>query len=1287
MKKIFFLFTGILVVKICFSQSLFSPVMVVTPDSLSETLFPGQTSNQILTITNNGNSTLNFDISVDYLDNDYTNHALEFNGGNRYVDCGNDPSLDIVESITVEAWFYAYDWNGNRRILQKGTNDNQYTFGKEGNSFQLWISGVPNGYITCDIPSANAWHHTAGVYNYPEATLQLYIDGVKVAEKTNVTGLINSTSDPMYIGTKYPYSISGDFFNGIIDEVRIWNVARTQEEILQHMNWELTGTDPGLAGYWKFNEGSGNITYDGSANSNHGTLNNGVQWVVSSALVMPWQWLSVIPSSGSLNAGASMDVNVTFDASALSGGEYSSHIIISGNDPQNAVVNVPVALTVTFAPQITVSADTLDFGALYTGFDVSDTLQLQVTNTGSLDLLITDITASPVVFSAYPDYAGINPGETETFTVVFTPPDLGEYSGILTFTSNDPLAGEYTVALKGQFLVPPEISVDPDSLGSALYSGKTSTQSFTINNTGGSNLNFSITPGEGSQNHALEFDGIDDYINFGNSINIANSSFTTEFWAKDYAIGGNHFILFQGTSSTNYGLHVGFRSNDVFTFAFFGNDLDTPSSYADTVWHHWACTFDVSTKARKIYQDGIEVANDISWANYQGSGTLYMGTRTWFDIYFKGIIDDMRIWNVARTQEEIQQNMGHELSGNESGLIGYWNFDEGSGITVHDQSPNGNDGTLLNGVTWTDDFAPMASWLSVSPETGSIPPDSDLNVQVAFNAANLAGGDYQADIIIYSNDQDDPEVLIPVTLAVTNAPSIVAKQDSLNFGEVFITYPDTLELVIENTGSQDLFIYSAMAEPYEYSISPPYASIDPGETQTFAVAFLPQAIGDYPGMITLTSNDPLVMQKTIYLIGQGILPPVIAVSPASLEIELHPWQTQTKSFTIFNNGGSDLNFSISPGSSNNNYSLEFDGENDFVIVENPSLYYFNQFTIEAWIYLDEFKFGNGIITFGDPDSERFSLLCDQNYLQYMQDWATGAGLSISIPCLTLNNWYHAAVTHSGTLVSCYLDGNLIQTVQLSSPSNYSNNYGLYFGNQIGGVQEYLHGNLDEIRIWNYSRTAEEIQQNMACQLSGNEPGLSGYWNFNEGSGPVVYDQTPNGNNGTLLNGVSWTEETAPISPSWLSSIPREGIIPAGSTMTIDAIFNVQDLAPGDYNANIGIYNNDPVKPIVEIPVHLLVTSLVGIEDFGSGISDFGLVIYPNPFTNSTTIKYKLPEPAKVNFRIYNSYGQLIAEPINEFQQNGEQMVEWNFGNSPAGVYYYKLQVGDQLTSGKLVKTK
>lgn len=94
---------------------------------------------------------------------------------------------------------------------------------------------------------------------------------------------------------------------------------------------------------------------------------------------------------------------------------------------------------------------------------------------------------------------------------------------------------------------------------------------------------------------------------------------------------------------------------------------------------------------------------------------------------------------------------------------------------------------------------------------------------------------------------------------------------------------------------------------------------------------------------------------------------------------------------------------------------------------------------------------------------------------------------------------------------------------------------------------------------------------------------------------------------------------------------------------------------------------------------------LGIENPVSGSSQLAVRSYPNPVIESVTFFYELNEPSRVTLRIYNSFGQLVDEPVNEVQQEGDHKTEWYAGNLSAGVYFYRIQVGNMIGSGKVIK--
>ena len=155
---------------------------------------------------------------------------------------------------------------------------------------------------------------------------------------------------------------------------------------------------------------------------------------------------------------------------------------------------------------------------------------------------------------------------------------------------------------------------------------------------------------------ARNFNGSDDYIDLGTGINLANQSFTIATWAKTSTTGVYQIIAGQGSPANNIGLHFGFRPTNIFTCAFYGNDLDTPAGYLDDAWHHWVCTYDASNRSRRIYRDGVQIANDTASANYQGSGSFTIGQGPLGDPYnFPGDIDEFQLFDVSLTPNQVGQ--------------------------------------------------------------------------------------------------------------------------------------------------------------------------------------------------------------------------------------------------------------------------------------------------------------------------------------------------------------------------------------------------------------------------------------------------------------------------------------------------------------------------------------------------------------------------------------------------------------------------------------------------------
>jgi 1,4-alpha-glucan branching enzyme len=184
--------------------------------------------------------------------------ALYF-GAPSQVAVSNSFSLNPVQGITVSAWVNADDWPNNQRILEKGKSNNQYAlFVNPSGQLAFAIYSVTNGMLVTSPPSGGSWHHIAGTYD--GSLISLYVDGQIVTQQT-ASGQMPVTADPLAIGFR-PGANIFHYFNGIIDDVRIYGSALSAAGITQVYNADSVGD--GIANWWR-------LQYFGSSSTTSST--------------------------------------------------------------------------------------------------------------------------------------------------------------------------------------------------------------------------------------------------------------------------------------------------------------------------------------------------------------------------------------------------------------------------------------------------------------------------------------------------------------------------------------------------------------------------------------------------------------------------------------------------------------------------------------------------------------------------------------------------------------------------------------------------------------------------------------------------------------------------------------------------------------------------------------------------------------------------------------------------------------------------------------------------------
>ena len=212
-------------------------------------------------------------------------YALDFDGTEEYV--AADGVCDYITStFTIETWFNADDVVGSQMIWAINENakgENILVLGLSDSNIQVWHwNGSSNTALLTGSStiSAGQWYHVA--LTISGGTVNVFLNGV--SEATASKSVTVNNDDWFSLGQEWDTAPS-DFYDGKLDEVRVWNDVRTEAEIRSNMCKTLAGNEDGLVAYYKMTDGSGTSLTDNSTNSNTGTLTNmdDTNWVTSGA--------------------------------------------------------------------------------------------------------------------------------------------------------------------------------------------------------------------------------------------------------------------------------------------------------------------------------------------------------------------------------------------------------------------------------------------------------------------------------------------------------------------------------------------------------------------------------------------------------------------------------------------------------------------------------------------------------------------------------------------------------------------------------------------------------------------------------------------------------------------------------------------------------------------------------------------------------------------------------------------------------------------------------------------
>ena len=348
-------------------SSIAPPIVGISPSSLSSALFTGETETQSLTISNTGGSELTFSVNVvnsntrwSFPETNYQEGSSVFTVENARDIWRTPEGSSAVSFVQNEPSLTSRPYR-NWQLLANDPQDNDSPYDTENIYYEVTDTSLHFKYEYYE-PYEDPIENTAAI---------LYINVDDDSETgTTIDGYYPDYSELTGIDILI-YSFGDDYFDGVYvysednNNYYVGNFIRIDGLLWSNREPNTNEFSFGVSN--EYFEGlvsmpvasiSGSFSYPPDAVPNEGMAE----------LAFRPSWLSVAPEAGDILSGESLDLEVTFDAAGLYGGEYEATIEVYSNDPETQQVDIPVLLTVTGAADITVSDEVVDFGTLYTNY-------------------------------------------------------------------------------------------------------------------------------------------------------------------------------------------------------------------------------------------------------------------------------------------------------------------------------------------------------------------------------------------------------------------------------------------------------------------------------------------------------------------------------------------------------------------------------------------------------------------------------------------------------------------------------------------------------------------------------------------------------------------------------------------------------------------------------------------------------------------------------------------------------------------------------------------------------
>ena len=1078
--------------------------------------------------------------------------ALSFDGVNDIVNVPDSSTLDLTNAVTLEAWVNPSVAGGWRTALMK-----EQPAGLVYGMYSNTDSNRPSAHVytntefdirgTAAAP-VNTWTHLAATYD--GTTLRLYVNGTQVSTRT-LTGNVITSTGALRIGGN---TIWGEYFQGSIDEVRLYRRVLSATEVQTDMNTSVVSPDtqPPTA--------PTNLAATGSIGQ------VALTWTAATDDVGVARYnvhRSPTPGFTPTTANRVAQVTGTSHADAVAAGTWYYRVVAEdGATNPSPSSNEATATATSDTTPPTVSMTAPSAGATLVG-------NVNVTANAA-----DNVGVAGVRFRL--DNTDLGAEDTSApYSVSWDTRTAGNGPHTLTAIARDAAGGQTTATAVAVTVDNPP--VDTSGLVAAYGfeepSGDAVTDASTQANAG--TLTGATRTAAGRFGSALSFDGAGDWVTTpdANSLDLT-TAMTLEAWVNPSAITGwRTAVLKEGTGGLSYGLYANSSSNRPSANVHIGSsELDTrgTAQLALNTWSHLAATYDGANL--RLYVNGTLVATrPTTGALALGSGPLRIGGNSFAgDEFFTGLIDEVRVYQRVLTAGEIQVDMGSAIvsadaspptaptgltatGGIGSATLGWTAASDDVGVVrynVHRSATSGFTPTVANrvaqvttGTSHVDTGVAPGTWfykVTAQDAAGNVGPAS-------AQASATATADTTAPSVSLTAPAAGATVVGPVHLTANATDNVAVagvqfKVDGANVGAEDTTAP--YDVTWDTTAATNTtHTITAVAR-------------DGSGNQTTSA-----------GRTVTVNNPPVDTTGLVAAFGfeEGT---GAAVNDAS----------------IANNDGSITGASWSPAGRFGS-ALSFDGVDDRInVADSSSLDLTNGMTLEAWVHPDQ-NAGWRTVVMKEAGG-------DLAYSMYSSAWSdrpsghvfTGGERDTRAPAsLPVGTWSHLAVTFDGTTLRLYVDGTQVSSTAVGGTVLTSTGALRIGGNAIWG--EYFKGMIDEVRVYSRALTATEIQRDRdAAVTAGSQPG-AGPEVTGQFSAPVTWPLVPV-HIATLSNGkiAVWDGFDAALNSERIWDPATGGFdpIPTGRNLFCAAHITLPDgrlfVAGGHIEANVGLKDTHIYNP-------------------------------------------------------------------------------------------------------------